>query len=210
MPVRAVAVRAVAALTLAAAVAGCAMSPRATDRVRVLNGAMTVAAPAGYCVDPSARRSSAQGDFVLFGSCAAISGDAAAPRAPYPAMLSATIGPKAAAPLVRSFPAFEAFFHSAPGRAAIARSGLAKDVDILAVRQVGDMMVLKIRDRSVSGGAPVSPVYWRAIADFDGHIAALSVLPQRGAAMSDAAQIALLGRFEGTIRAAGTAGDLHN
>lgn len=185
-----------------AVLSACAMPQKATDRVSVLDGEMTLAAPMGYCVDPSARHRSSQGDFVLFGSCAAISGDASAPHPAYRAMLSATVGPKAAAPLVRSFPAFESFFHSSAGRAAIARSGLAQDVDILSVKQQDDMMLLKIRDRSASREAPVSPVYWRAITDLDGRIGALSVLPLQGAAMSDNQQIALLRSFDASIREA--------
>lgn len=186
----------------AALLAACAVKPQVTDRVRVLNGAMVVAAPTGYCVAPSSHSESAQGAFALFGSCAAISGDASMAPAPYPVMLSATVGLKVAAPLAQSFPAFERFFHSPSGRAAIARSGLAGDVDIVAVRRQGGMMLLKIRDRSASTTTPVSTTYWRAITDLNGRIAALSVLPMKGITMSDSAQIRLLVQFDQAIRAA--------
>lgn len=197
--------RAALALVLSLGLSACAgLSPQATDRVKVFDGSLTVAGPKGYCVAPSARRDTAQGSYVLFASCAAVSGDAMQSRASLPAMLSATVGPEAAAPLEPAFPAFVSFFHSPQGRAAIARSGVAKDVEILTVQHRGHMLLLKISDRSTVSGAPVAQVYWRAITSLGGRITALSVLPMRGTRLSDKAQIQLLESFDAAIRAAQT------
>ncbi|MFT3688058.1 hypothetical protein [Paenirhodobacter sp.] len=139
---------------------------------------------------------------MLFGSCAAISGDAAAARPAHRAMLSATIGPETPGPLQQTFPGFEKFFHSPAGRAALARSGMAQDVTIEQVTRRDGLLLLKIRDRSRQKGTPVSETYWRAITGLRGRITALSVLPAAGSTMGDAQQIRLLRDFDAAIRAA--------
>lgn len=189
-------------IVLCAALAGCvAPQGSASDRVRLRDG-QVLAAPQGFCVDPSSRRDEAQGSFVLFGSCAAISGDPSAARPAQPAMLSATVGPQAAGSLSDTFAEFESFFQSPAGRAALARSGAPEDVRILRAERRGDLLLLKIRDRSQAREAPVSATYWRAITGLEGRITALSVLPLANAAMSDAQQIAVLEAFNAATRAA--------
>lgn len=195
--------RMMASLMIAAVLAGCvAPGQSASDRTRVMNGALTLAAPRGFCVDPKARRDAAEGSFVLWGNCAAIAGDPEAPKPPYRAMLSATVGPASSTPLATAFDGFESFFRSGAGRAALARSGQAKDVQVLKVERHGGMLLLKISDRSAATAAPVTRSYWRAITEVKGHVTALSVLPLEGSAMRDADQIALLQGFEASIRAA--------
>ena len=188
---------------LLAGLAGCvAPGTPATDRAEVLGDTMTLIAPKGFCVDPGSRREERAGSFVLWGNCAAISGDATAPKPPYRAMLTATVGPEGAGPVEATFPGFERFFRSGAGRAALARSGALDDVEILKVKRSGHLLLLKIRDRSRVQGAPVSETYWRAITGLSGRITALSVLPLEGASITDAAQIRLLTDFDATIRAA--------
>ena len=191
---------------LSLALAACVAPGGGTDRVRILGGTMTIAAPQGYCVDPGSRRDTGGGAFVLFGSCAAISGDPSAAKPPYPAMLSATVGPTTPEPLRETFPGFEKFFQSSAGRAALARSGAPQDVAILRVVRSDGLLLLKIRDRSRQQGTPVSETYWRAITGLGGRITALSVLPLRGARLSDAQQIRLLHDFDAAIRAANRTG----
>ncbi|WP_428335589.1 hypothetical protein [Paenirhodobacter sp.] len=195
--------RAALAGALLLVLAGCVMpGAPATDRTTVLGGALTLAAPKGFCVDPGSRRDGKQGSFVLWGNCAAISGDPAAPKPPFHAMLSATVGPEAAGPVEATFPGFEKFFRTPVGRAALARSGLAEDVRVVKVTRQDNLLLLKIEDRSKATGAPVAKTYWRAITGLGGHITALSVLPLAGSSMRDADQIGLLAAFDTAIRAA--------
>jgi len=191
------------AILLAAMLSGCVMPGQpASDRTVVMNGTLTLAAPRGFCVDPAAQRERAEGSFVLWGNCAAIAGDPAAPKPPYRAMLSATVGPASSTALPVAIDGFEPFFRSGAGRAALARSGRAEDVEILKVRREGDMLLLKISDRSAPTTAPVTRTYWRAVTALRGHVSALSVLPLQGSALRDADQIALLKAFDAAIRAA--------
>ncbi|HEY0276217.1 MAG TPA: cation transport ATPase [Paenirhodobacter sp.] len=189
-------------LTLIAGLAGCVLPQEGSDRVTLLGGRYIVAAPAGFCVDPKSRRDNGTGSFVLFGDCATITGATPDRRPARAAVLSATIGPETPGPIETTFPGFDRFFHSAAGRAMLARSGAAGDVEILQVRQTGATMLLKIRDRSAPRDATVSQVYWRAIVDLGGRITALSVLPLRTAPMPDTAQIRLLEEFVAAIRTA--------
>lgn len=198
-------VRVIGGLGVVGLVAGCVVPglPAPTSsRAEVLDGALTLAAPRGYCVDPTSRNEGIDGTFVLWGNCAAISGNASAPHPEQMALLSATVGPPSGGALEASFDGFEAFFRSGAGRAALARSGQGEDVSIDAVERAEGLLLLKITDRSAPGVAPVEPTYWRAITDLGGHVGALSVLPMRGAPLDDSAQVALLRSFEQTIRAA--------
>ena len=174
----------------------------ASGRAAVLGGSLVLAAPTGYCVDPTALQDGPEGAFVLWGNCAAIEGNPKGAKPAEKAMLSATIGPLSRATTVASARGYERFFRSEAGRAALARSGMAQDVQILAVKRAGGLLLLKVADRSAPTTAPVDDVYWRAITRFGGRVSALSVLPLAGSTMRDETQIELLQAFDATIRAA--------
>jgi len=174
-------------------------------RTTLASGALTIAAPKGWCVDPKTLRDGRNGGFVLFGNCAAISGNPEDARAPEPALLSATVGPPAIedengklghARLAQ----METFFRSDIGRAALSRSGESKDVKILHSEITHDMLMLRIQDRSQSGAPPVAQVYLRAITDLGGRITSLSVMPLKDGEMSAKAQSVLITRFAEAIR----------
>lgn len=173
-----------------------------TGRVAVQEGAVTLRAPDGFCVDPGSTRDEPEGAFVLWGSCAAIGGDARAPKPAQKALLSATIGPESPDPVETAFDSYERFFKTRAGRAALARSGKAQDVEILAVKREEQRLLLKISDHSAPTTAPVDPVYWREITGVRGHVSALSVLPLAGSGLPDETQLDLLSAFDETIREA--------
>ena len=177
------------------------------SRTTLTGPGLTIAAPTGWCVDPKSLKNTSNGGFVLFGNCAAISENPNDARAPEPALLSATIGPPAVEDKngklsLTRLKGMDTFFHSEIGRAALARSGESKDVKIESSRITGDMLLLRISDRSTSGGPPTARTYLRAITDIKGRIAALSVMPLKNGEMSASAQRNLIERFAATIRAA--------
>jgi len=175
---------------------------KVSERTQVQGDSLTLAAPAGYCVDPASRQDGPNGAFVLWGSCAAIAENPRAPQPQYRAMLSAAVGPVSQEPVEKSFRSYERFFRSEAGRAALARSGMARDVRILEVRRKEGLLLMKVSDRSAPSAAQMDAVYWREITSFAGHVAALSVLPLAGSDLDDQTQIALLEAFELSIRAA--------
>ena len=178
---------------------------RAAPRITLKSG-VTLAAPRGYCVDPGSTRDRAEGAFVLFGNCAAIARDPGGAQPIFPALLSATLGPEGVDPAAMRPATVEGFFRSEAGRAVLARSGKAADVELIAVRRAGDLLLLKIKDASTGGGGlQKGASYWRAITGLGGRLAALSVLPLEGARISDSDQIGLLQAFVAASRAARTA-----
>ncbi|WP_406720191.1 MULTISPECIES: hypothetical protein [Thioclava] len=187
---------------VASALAGCqtTMGPQATGTV--IAGDTVLSAPAGYCVAGQGHPGQAENNVILFGDCAAVTNDATHASAPHPAMLSATVGPKMTGSITKRFPMIEAFFRSAAGQAAIARSGRSDDVDILKSQVSGDLLLLKVRDRSLAEEFPVTAEYWRGVTSLDGHLTALSVMALRSQPMSDAAQLRLLKEFVGRSEAA--------
>ncbi|SOC13661.1 hypothetical protein [Rhodobacter maris] len=199
-------------LALAMGVSGCTMAlpvpavfqppPRISSNALVFDGNLTLAAPEGYCVDAASRLDGPEAAFVLWGNCAAIAQDPQARQPHHRALLSATIGPASREPVARALGRYERFFRSAAGRAAMARSGLAEDLEIIETQRGAQALLLKIADHSAPQNAPVEPVYWRAITGLSGHVTALSVMPLSGSRIDDATQLALLQAFEESIRAA--------
>lgn len=175
---------------------------RASPQI-TLNDGLVLSAPRGYCVDPASTRQSPEGAFVLFGNCAAIARDPGQPQPIFPALLSATLGPAGARPAVLDTAEVEGFFRSDAGRAVLARSGRAEDVELLEVEHAGDLLLLKLRDASGGGeGLQAGASYWRAITGLGDRLAALSVLPLEGARIADRDQIDLLQGFAAQTRAA--------
>ncbi|PFG61663.1 hypothetical protein AXZ77_0211 [Thioclava sp. ES.031] len=179
----------------------------AKARTTLANGALTVAAPKGWCVDPKSLRNSGAGGFALFGNCAAISGNADDAHAPEPALLSVTVGPPAledgSGKLSKDrLTKIGEFFHSEIGRAALSRSGEAEDVAIKSTDIADGALLLRVEDRSGTGGPPIAKTYLRGVTALGGRITALSVMPLKEGEMSYAQQRRLLERFIAAIRAA--------
>ena len=171
-------------------------------RLSVMGGDVLVTGPEGFCIDVKGSRETQGNAFALMGSCAAITHRPDAPEPARPAVLTATVMTAGDAPLAESFPQMAAFFASDAGRAALARSGRARDLTIRRAFSRGDVFVIAARDTSRFEGPKVEPDYWRALFDLDGHIVSASVLALRGKPIPDAAAESLLDDFVGRIRAA--------
>ena len=168
--------------------------------VRVANGDVTIAGPAGYCVDQSATRDLTGGAFVLLGSCASIAND---PRAATPMVagaLTASVSSDSGANIATSIDRLGAFFQSNEGRAALARDGKALSVSILSSRRLGKTFFLKLRDTSQNEVSGISQDYWRALFDMRGRIVTLNVFSFQDRPMSDTVSFATLARFVRRIR----------
>ncbi|MDP3959937.1 MAG: cation transport ATPase [Pseudorhodobacter sp.] len=168
----------------------------------VLAGAVTVAAPRGYCVEPTAVLETADTALVLIGRC---TGGAANPRAP--AILSAAVsGPGSGLDIATSAAALAGFFGSEPGRAALSRSGSAATVTVLEAGAVGEVFVISLRDTSPDPTA--SAESWRAVLALAGRLVTLTVSGTSAAPLDPEAGRALLDRFVAAMQAAnrGTVG----
>lgn len=169
--------------------AGALSVPGQARALSVLGGAMTVAAPAGYCVDKGSARSQGDGAVVLIGRCNGRSGSP-------PAVISVTIGTAGSAGVMASGgAALAAYFQSPAGRAALSRTGQAETVQILTASETGGAFLLHVAE--VNEGA-----YWRAVFGLSGRLVTLSVQGPEGAALDAAKGRQLLGAAIATLQKA--------
>lgn len=168
--------------------------------VRVSGNAVTVVGPAGYCVDPGSARESAQGSFVMLGSCATLSGAGNGPRTP--AVLTALVSPPSDPPLVPSVAQLEQFFRAEAGQAALAHDGTADSVTLLQIDKKGPVLFLKLRDTSAGRPADLSDRSWRAIFPMRGRLVALSVAGHDDLPVGDTDMRRTLDRFVAAVRGA--------
>lgn len=153
------------------------MTRAAPERVSVADDSVVVAGPPGYCVDRTAMRETAQGAFVLLGSCASLSGDAQRPAPRVPGVLTVSVSgqPGDGAALDAPFPRLDSFLRSERGRRALSRGGDPSTVEILEIRQVPDALLIHARDSAASEIAGIEDEYWRALLDVNGRMVTVSV-----------------------------------
>ncbi len=168
--------------------------PMGTAReAEILGGALRIGPPQGYCIDRAASQDHADSAVVLMGRC-----NDAAPVAP--AVISLTIGEAGtSAVLAAGGQELANYFTSAPGRAAVARSGRASDVRVLEAfgkgQTGGGAFLLHLADRAVGD-------YWRAVVGVRGRLVTVSVTPPEGRPLPPEAGRALLEQvLAGLIRA---------
>ncbi len=164
--------------------------------VTVLDGAMTVTGPDGYCIDEEATRESGSEAFVFFARCRP--GMRASP------VLSATVtghagtGSASAADLRR----LADFLDGQTGRAQLSRRGRAGDVRIEETLIQDGVLWLRIHD----AGNPeaLHPAYWRAILPVGERVVTLSVMSSRAHPVGGARELEVLRAFVARMRGANT------
>ncbi|TXI05270.1 MAG: cation transport ATPase [Pseudorhodobacter sp.] len=128
----------------------------------VLQGQMTVSAPAGYCVDESASRETEDRAVVLMGRC---DGQTSV----QPAVLSYSVGPAGSAGAMAAGGAeLAGFFTSAEGRATLSATGRARDVEIVEALGAGDAFLMRLRQNT-------EPSHWRAFLGLKGRLVSIAV-----------------------------------
>ncbi|SPF75065.1 hypothetical protein ALP8811_00049 [Aliiroseovarius pelagivivens] len=151
------------------------------QRRTVMSGAVTVAAPKGYCVDVSSLRDQASGAFVPFGACAALTRNVADPSPKTPAFLVASVSalPTAVVSSAEDPEALmeqaRAFLESAAGRAALSRSGDASTVTVLDLKIASGVVKVLTRDSSDNRPASLSDTTWRAFLSIGDKLVVASV-----------------------------------
>lgn len=175
------------------ALAGC-VAPQATGRASLFDGALTLAAPPGYCLEPGTTQQRAEGAILLFGRCAGQSQRA-------PAVLTAAVGAPGSgtglAPATDGA-ALAAFFRSDAGRRALSRRGRAADVQVLEARGRADAFLIRLRDSGAARAAAAGAVQaesWRAVLPLRGRLVTLTAAGPADAALDRDAGLALLSAF---------------
>lgn len=175
MPIAALLRRSVLAAALALAACG-DLAPGLNLRpglheMKVLGGALKIAAPQGYCIDPKASVAHGDAITVLMGRCTAKGGVAAA-------VVSITVGPAASAGVLLAGPdALADFFTSPPGRTVLARDGAAEHVVVLQAMVDAGTLFLHVNDQTAGE-------YWRAITAIKGRLVTISASGVEGAPLT--------------------------
>ncbi|MBI1216957.1 MAG: hypothetical protein GC186_00290 [Rhodobacteraceae bacterium] len=199
--------RQLAGLATVLVLVGCDGFPgSAPTSMATADGAVVVAGPPGFCIDPEASHAGDTGAFVLLGSCASISGALDGQHPDLRAVLTAAVSVGTSGGSIEgSEKQLGAFFRSPEGRRALSRSGKAETVKVLGITHSDGVLILHARDTSAFPGQAVSPDYWRALFDLNGHIVTLSVISVPQAPFTDASGLRALERFVGQVRAASPA-----
>lgn len=162
-------------LVAALGLAGCDTQGGSTQ-VAVLGGAVTVAAPSGYCVSADQVEQSRDTAVVLIGRCLS-SGLVA------PALISVSVGPAGSGGvMVAGETALAAFFASAEGLALLSRSGKAKDVALIETRAAPGALLMHLQDTYLGR-------YWRAVTAANGRLVTISATGTGGVALDEAASL---------------------
>ena len=160
-------------------------------QARVLNGSVTVAGPAGYCINVEATTESDIEAFVLLVRCR--------PTMRSTPVLSATITGLQSDETNDTLRGLTAFLQTAAGRAQLSRSGDPRDVEVQEATYAEGAIWLLIRDQ----GNPDSfdQTYWRAILPVAGRIVTLSVLAARDHPLDHDSGLSVLRGFVMRMRA---------
>jgi hypothetical protein len=208
---RATGLAAVATLMLAAG--GFAQAawagPATRTRVNVAGQAVTIAAPAGFCVDTKSTTMTTAGAFVLMSDCSLLGG-AKTGKPPIGAALTASVSNGGIAgegdSETGTLDDLEDFAATEDGRAVLSRSGEAGRVRILTTVKSDDVLYLLNEDRGKLPVAGIDRTFWRAFLDVNGRMVALSELGFEGAGMDRQQALNQLGALAAAIRAANPPG----
>lgn len=137
---------------------------------QVLDGALTLSPPQGYCIDPGGVTEQDDSAIALMGRCAT-----APTRAK--AVLTAAIAPAGTGfDVASSGQELAAFFSSREGRAALSQGGSARSVTVHQAIGAEEVFLLRFTDQSLSDeSVPMQPERWRAVMVLRGRLVTLTV-----------------------------------
>ncbi|MBI1418750.1 MAG: dihydroxy-acid dehydratase [Limimaricola sp.] len=162
-----------AALTaLVLALAGCdgLHGPQVTQ-VAVMDGALTVAGPRGFCVDTAASRP-AMG-FVVLGGCAVVAGDGPMPD---PAgLITVQVGGAGSAAVTGNEAALDRLLTSPQGTALLSAGGQPGSVRVHSHAHTAGLVRVRFTDGTAADPQGVQPGEWRAFLDLGGRMVTVSL-----------------------------------
>lgn len=177
-------------------------------KVKVMGGAVTVAAPKGYCVDEVSLVDRPKGAFVALGACAALTGNGRDPKPKTPAFLTVSVLPMPAQPAALTQGAdsrvarARAYLESKAGRAALSRSSDASTVALLEVKTSKDVLFAKVKDAAPGLPRALSDTAWRAFFEVNKTVVVATVTPFKKQPVTQRRGDALLHAFVAAIQKA--------
>lgn len=177
-----------------AAVSGCAdlsdMSGAVVDRISglssgddatnegirtlaLLDGAVRVRGPEGYCIDQSASR--AGRGFAVMAGCALLSDEAVVMPSP-DGLILVQFGDEGTASVTGNEDTFAAFLQTDLGRSVLAASGDSADISSVATISDRSAVLARFEDGSGPGFEGTSGAQWRGFLDVKGRLTTVTVL----------------------------------
>ncbi len=138
---------------------------------------VTLAGPRGFCVDSRSSDVNADPAVVVFGNCAAISGNPFSEQPKKPALLTASVARLSApeAAIGATMSAVDGFLRSGKGRAVLSRDGRAESVDVLESLAEDGAYYVRIKDRSPPAVPGADATYWRSYFDLGANVVSASI-----------------------------------
>lgn len=167
----------------------------------VLDQAIEIGGPTGFCIDPAQTRDSLDEAFLLLGSCQALDQNSRSPAPSLPAILTASVGPPGGMNPAKTAEALDAFFLSKAGMATLSRSGTAERVTILETFSRAGVFYLHVHDESQATGPALQKDFWRALLNLHGHLISLNVIGLETAPLPPEDGRDLLTRFVRRVKA---------
>ena len=156
-------------------------------RLDVAGRAVTIASPAGFCIDPESVTSSEEGAFVLMSDCR-LMGKGDRKGTPVGAAMTASVSSGGFAgegdTAAGSLEDHAEFAETREGRTVLGRSGQPDRVKILNTQVSGGVLYVLVEDRGAQPIAGIERQFWRAFLEVNGRLVALSVLGFEGAGLS--------------------------
>ena len=139
----------------------------------LMNGAVRVRGPEGYCVDQAA--SAASSGFAVMAGCALLSDEAAIMPRP-DGLITVQFGPEGTASITGNEDAFATFLETEAGRTVLSQTSDAATVE--EVFTLADRAGVLVRFEDTSGPAfpGTSGPQWRGFLDLDGRLTTITVL----------------------------------
>ncbi|SHF47060.1 hypothetical protein SAMN05444273_106182 [Litoreibacter ascidiaceicola] len=163
-------------------------SKAAQTEITVTADRIVLRGPTGFCVDRESSKHRPAQAFVVFGNCAAISGDEELPQPFVNAIATASVLPagKNGPTIGESETALDEFFNSESGKAVLSATGDAGTVEILDSFTRNGAFFVHARDIGTPLLAETTNTYWRGYFDVKNSVVALSVLGLKDAPISSA------------------------
>lgn len=210
MPISRTSAALVAGLMVLAGCDPAGVSGASATRATVNAGgqSITIAAPAGFCVDRRSTSVTSSGAFVLISDCALLGGPSISGAAPVGAAMTASVstgGLGDGGPATRSLADLALYAETQGGKALVGRSGQAAGVRILNSQTKGDVLYMLVEDRGSQQIAGIDPRFWRGFLEVNGRLVALSQLSFQGGGVDTQEGLNLIAAYAGAIQRANPA-----
>jgi hypothetical protein len=180
--------------------AGCdpTLDGRGVRTLAVLNGAVSVRGPEGYCVDQQSSR--AGSGFAVLAGCAVVSDAVMMPA--LEGLITVQIGAAGSAGVLGAEADLVALLRTSQGAQLLSAVGDPASVHIVRVDRADGVVVVRFSDAAPAPTPGLEPLEWRAFLDIKGRLTTISLRGFDRAPIPAEQGLRLLSQAIGALRAA--------